>query len=493
MNEYSPRRRTALVLAGTGTSGAYHAGALKALEESGVKLDLVVGSGVGTVAAAYAAVAGGPKLYGPQGFWDQLGWHSLYRLRTPVRVVILLVGCSFGVFLMPLVLGLAAGMLSPVVLIVDLVAPGLPGRVVSGFGSAPAALGAPYLAALAVPVFLLSILIAVWLARTYLRDRRRFPEAFESLVDASPAAERLARGLWDLVRGAAPGKHPSHAELGKRWVALAQENLGQPGFREVVLLTADLDTGQSLPFVLLRDAHRAAFASAQRRGSTSRLEGLPGAVDLTADGSEALLFDAALTGLLPPATAPVHRVSFPKTGLHAGQTHRLSDASLAGGCGISEAVAAGAEQVILVTAVPEAASVQRRRRGPRALADAMLSLLERRSVQADLHAAERINRMVETLGHRTENGGHAWEDPATGRVFRDIPLYVIRPQRRPFGPLELDGAQDPATEVLATPADFLEQGYRDAYRMFVEPVVGAVPEPDRGRKRAVETTQPVEL
>ncbi|HEX6006341.1 MAG TPA: Ku protein [Burkholderiales bacterium] len=35
MPEYSPKRRTALVFAGSGTSGAYHAGVLKALEEAG--------------------------------------------------------------------------------------------------------------------------------------------------------------------------------------------------------------------------------------------------------------------------------------------------------------------------------------------------------------------------------------------------------------------------------------------------------------------------
>ena len=34
---YSPRLRTALVLTGTGTSGAYHAGVLKALGEAGVQ------------------------------------------------------------------------------------------------------------------------------------------------------------------------------------------------------------------------------------------------------------------------------------------------------------------------------------------------------------------------------------------------------------------------------------------------------------------------
>ena len=69
MRDYSPKRRTALVFTGSGTTGAYHAGVLKALDESGVKIDVVVGSGVGTVAAAYAAVMGGPRLYGSGGFW----------------------------------------------------------------------------------------------------------------------------------------------------------------------------------------------------------------------------------------------------------------------------------------------------------------------------------------------------------------------------------------------------------------------------------------
>ena len=38
---YSTRRRTALILTGTGTAGAYHAGALRALHEAGIKIDLV--------------------------------------------------------------------------------------------------------------------------------------------------------------------------------------------------------------------------------------------------------------------------------------------------------------------------------------------------------------------------------------------------------------------------------------------------------------------
>ena len=90
--------------------------------------------------------------------------------------------------------------------------------------------------------------------------------------------------------------------------------------------------------------------------------------------------------------------------------------------------------------------------------------------------------------------GGGWQDPANGRVWRDFALYVIRPERRSVGALELDGAQDPATEVIETPEDLAERGFRDAYRLFVEPVVGA-PAPEPRRRQPVETEEgePIEL
>ena len=48
--QYSPERRTALVLCGTGVHGAYHAGVLRALQEAGVKIDIMAGQGVGAAA-----------------------------------------------------------------------------------------------------------------------------------------------------------------------------------------------------------------------------------------------------------------------------------------------------------------------------------------------------------------------------------------------------------------------------------------------------------
>ena len=66
---YSPRQRTALVLAGTGTAGAYQAGVLRAQAEAGVRIDLVAGRGMGAVTALYAAVDAAATLWEPAGLW----------------------------------------------------------------------------------------------------------------------------------------------------------------------------------------------------------------------------------------------------------------------------------------------------------------------------------------------------------------------------------------------------------------------------------------
>jgi hypothetical protein len=484
VRDYSPKRRTALVFTGSGSTGAYHAGVLRALDESGVKIDIVVGSGIGAVTAAYAAVGGGPKLYGKGGFWDGVRWGALYRLRPAVRLALALLGVSFAIFALPVLLGLLLGILFPLLLIADRVAPGAASRALSLLWVAPEALSGPYLAAQAVPVFALAMLAIAVVAVVYFRDRRRFPEAFESFLDADPGLARLRKSLWEIARGVAlSGGPPSEAELGRRYVALLAENLDEPGFRELVLRAADLDRGDALVFALLRDD--GAASSRAREGA------LADAVDLRVPGHDALFFDALATGLLCPMAMPMRRVSFPKGAVHAGETHRLTDATFVPGSGIAEALAAGAEQVVVVTGVPETAAPLARRRGPLARIDAAVRALERQAAD-EIDEAWRVNRMVSTLGRRGESGRRAWEDPATGHVYGEVDLWAIRPDRRALGPMELDGARDPATEVLQTTDDLLELGFRDAYRQFVEPVVGQAPIPQREEGK-YRDTQPVGL
>src|SRR6516225_12235472 len=84
---YSPQLRTALVLTGTGTAGAYHAGALRALHEAGVKIDIVGGRGIGAVGALFAAVDGAQRLWDDRGFWKSPAIERLYDWRTAPRIV----------------------------------------------------------------------------------------------------------------------------------------------------------------------------------------------------------------------------------------------------------------------------------------------------------------------------------------------------------------------------------------------------------------------
>src|SRR4051812_6765092 len=84
---YSPQRRTALVLVGTGTAGAYHAGVLRALHEAGVKLDVLAARGVGVVGALFAAVDGAQRLWDDKGFWRSPAVRAFYAWRPTLRLL----------------------------------------------------------------------------------------------------------------------------------------------------------------------------------------------------------------------------------------------------------------------------------------------------------------------------------------------------------------------------------------------------------------------
>lgn len=85
MQPYSPSRRTALVLTGTGAHGAYHAGVLRALQEAGVKIDVMAGQGVGAGGAALAAIDGAARLWEAEGIWRSRGVRHMYTWRWPLR------------------------------------------------------------------------------------------------------------------------------------------------------------------------------------------------------------------------------------------------------------------------------------------------------------------------------------------------------------------------------------------------------------------------
>src|SRR5262245_34396442 len=110
MTAYSPSRRTALVLTGTGAHGAYHAGVLRALQEAGVKIDIIAGQGVGAGGAALGAIDGAARLWDAQGIWRSPAVRQLYTWRKPLRVAAW-VGLVLATILLAPVLLLLLGLL----------------------------------------------------------------------------------------------------------------------------------------------------------------------------------------------------------------------------------------------------------------------------------------------------------------------------------------------------------------------------------------------
>ncbi|MBW8894762.1 MAG: hypothetical protein JF613_01060 [Acidobacteria bacterium] len=215
--QYSTRLRTALVLTGSGTAGAYHAGVLRALHEAGVKIDLVAGRGVGAVAAVFAAVDGGVRLWDTTGLWRAPAASGFYRWRLPLRIAGWTLAAAAVVFAVPLTLLAVAVLVGLAGLLLTLVGLDAPAATLrSTFSGWVDALFAPAALPTAIPrlvVFVLVIGVAAlalnlgW-ATVHARARRRARHSVLWRLLGSPlTAEKLFESslaeLWNLIRGAA--------------------------------------------------------------------------------------------------------------------------------------------------------------------------------------------------------------------------------------------------------------------------------------------------
>jgi hypothetical protein len=52
-------------------------------------------------------------------------------------------------------------------------------------------------------------------------------------------------------------------------------------------------------------------------------------------------------------------------------------------------------------------------------------------------------------------------------------LFVIRPGHNPVSALDAEGAYDAQSDRWQTVGELVDRGYEDAYRQFIDPVVGA--------------------
>jgi len=475
---YSTRLRTALVLTGSGTSAAYHAGVLRALHEAGVKIDLAAGRGVGVVGALFAAVDGGARLWDADGIWKGPGASHFYPPRTGLRVAAWALAGAGAVLAVPIFFLALAVLLAIVGLLLTLVGLGAAATVVtSGYARwieiifAPTAMPTvvPRLALFAALIALAALCASAVPAIFSAGGRRRSGSGLAGRILGGPLApstlsSRCAAELWRLVRGGAPAPPPSRVELGRRYLELLADNLGQPGFRELVLTTHDLDARRDVVFALLHPRLRARFFSrvsvaAGARQAEAALGGRAG-LDLVDAGSRPLeafdlagtardhLLDVMDAALAIPLAADPHLLSFSPEGPWRGETHRVCDRPGSLQRLIEEVAAAGAEQVILVSASPPPAQAH-----------------ELSASRGDLRgrAAEQLAAFESaTLRDALEQ--------FTGRFAG---LFVVRPAHNPLGALDFEGVYDERSDRTHTLGELLDRGYEDAYRQFIEPVVGA--------------------
>lgn len=454
MQPYSPSRRTALVLTGTGAHGAYHAGVLRALQEAGVKIDLVAGHGVGAGGAALAAIDGAGRLWDPQGIWRGPQARKLYTWRWPLRAAAWLALLLTAILLTPLIVLLVGLLVYLVGFLFEMLQLDAGRALVSGYSSwlqlafagenLPTSV--PRLAVVAFSAIVLVLAIGSVLAARTIGSRRAEHGWWWRVVaapfDGHAACDRFVEAVWELIRGAAPIARPSVAALGRRYAEVLSENLGQPGFRELVLVTTDLDARRDVVATLLAEPFRQSFL-APRPGRDRRSEVL----DL-AGVSRDHVIDVICAGLTPPVVCDPYLMTFAPDSFWRGETHRLCDRPGSLERLLEEVAEASATQVIIVTAVAPAAAPHRLK-APR------------------LDLAGRFGEFQTAVESCVLRDALA----AVGPRFDSV--YVIQPTHNAIGPFDLSGAYDEASARRQDLSELMERAYEDAYRQFIEPVIGA--------------------
>jgi len=289
---------------------------------------------------------------------------------------------------------------------------------------------------------------AWWRSRRMRRSKRRVSGAtwwqlFGAPIDASEPIGTLTHAVWTLVRGAATEPMPVPAHIGRHYVELLTDNFGQPGFCDVVFGLHDLDARRDLAMAVLPEARLALFAAKRAVGGAREAE----AIDLTTTMRDHVADLVAGALQLPGATSG-QAVTFPADHYWQGETHRLCDRPELVHRLVEEVIALGAEQIIFVSAAPPAGL-------PHALGPQPGDLRGR---------AGEWQRSVETA---------VLDDAMALSMARFSGVFVIRPAHNPIGPFQFAGTYDETSDRTRSLGDLQQQGYEDAYRLFIEPVVAS--------------------
>jgi hypothetical protein len=451
---YSPQLRTAVLLSGSGTGGAYHAGVLRALHEAGVKIDVASGRGIGVVCALFAAIDAGAKTWEQGGVWRRQPGPRLYQWRAPLRWAGVCVLAALAVLTIPLLL-LATGLVAyPLSFLAQMISVDAGFRIASAYTGmvrdafSPSALPTviPRLATLCLAIGFVILATAAARKRprhitgSAHRDRGRW---WARIVGApwstEPALRHFRDALWQLFRGPTAAREPHPAELSRRYTELLFDNLGQPGFRELIIAAFDVETRGDIVFAAIAEGRRQAYFQ-RSRGDLIDLSGV----------GRSQIFDVLAAAMSVPVLTEPHLIAFSPESYWKGEAHRACDRAGAVTRLLEELAAVGVEQVIIISADAD-------RSGPHHLTKPTGSLRSR--------VAEHL------AGEETA----AVRDAYISHKKRFKGLFLIQSLHNPIGPLDFEGSYDERSDRMQSLAELIDRGYEDAYRQFVEPVVGGDP------------------
>jgi hypothetical protein len=253
--------------------------------------------------------------------------------------------------------------------------------------------------------------------------------------------------LWDLIRGATQLKRPSPHELARRYTEMLGENLGQPGFRELMIAVHDIDARADLVFALVAEQRRRGLI----RRATSREADLRRAevIDLSGVGRDHLA-DAVAAALTVPLITDPHAIRFAAESYWRGETHRLSDRPASIFRLTQELESVDVEQVILISAASDSS-------GPHGLAPWRVDGRGRMSEYLQSAEAATVRDLVQQAN----------------REGSRVRIFPIRPAHNPIGPFDAGGGYDDRSDRRQPLSELMSRGYEDAYHQFIEPIVGA--------------------
>ena len=455
---YIPHLRTALVLIGTGTAGAYHAGVARALHEAGVKVDLVAGRGVGAVGAMFAAIDGGSGLWEPDGVWCSAGVARLYRWRRSLRVAAWVASIALAVLGLPMMALAGAAAAYPIGYLFELIGVEVGAVIISAYAQLVDTVFEPTAFPTFIPrliVIAVVTLLALLLVDTFLSSVRRVPRRrvrgdlwwrlLGTPLEVSVAVKWFSGGLWKVMSGSSRVAVPNNKDLGERYAELLRDNLGQPGFCELLIVAHDIDARRDISYALLADPHRESFLKdLPDSDSPGRLLEV---VDLSTEPGR-MTFDAFSSSLSLPLMTEPRFVSHSPESAWRGETHRVSDRLASTSRLLDEVLRAGAEQVILVSAFPAAP-------GPHTLA------VDRSDIRG------RAGQYL--LSSETA----ALQDTLLNIGSKYQAIFHVRPMHNPVGPFDFSGCYDKESDRLINLDELVSRGYEDGCQQFVEAVVAA--------------------